>query len=109
MAHTANTYRGAPSLADAGAEITSLSAVLGVVTMALFPFALPGLLLFVVLPLILVAVPGLVLVGLLVVPVGLIRVVRRSRSRRGGRLSVGPAEQHPAAGQGATGRVGVAG
>jgi hypothetical protein len=108
MAHTANTYRGAPSAADVGAEITSLSAVLGVLTMALFPLALPGLLLFVVLPLILVAVPGRVLVGLLALTVGLTRIVRRSRSRRGGRLSVGPADQHAPASQGAGGRVGVA-
>jgi hypothetical protein len=53
---------------------------LGILTMALFPFALPGLLLFVVAPLALVAVVGLLLAIPLVLPLGLARIVMRSRS-----------------------------
>jgi hypothetical protein len=52
---------------------------LGILTTALFPIALPGLLLFVVAPLMLVAVVGLLLavpLGVLLLPVWL---VRRSR------------------------------
>ena len=55
---------------------------LGILTMALFPFALPGLLLFVVAPLALVAVIGLLLAIPLVLPLGLARIVMRGRSRR---------------------------
>jgi hypothetical protein len=55
---------------------------LGILTMALFPFALPGLLLFVVAPLALVAVVGLLLAIPLVLPLGLARIVMRGRSRR---------------------------
>lgn len=53
---------------------------LGILTMALFPFALPGLLLFVVAPLALVAVVGLLLAIPLVLPLGLARIVMRGRS-----------------------------
>jgi hypothetical protein len=74
--------RAAPSSADVGMEVTSLSAGLGILTFAIFPLALPGLLLFVVAPLALVAVPGLLLAGLFVLPLWLTRIVLRSRSRR---------------------------
>jgi hypothetical protein len=99
--------RNAPSIADVGAEVVSLSAFLGVVSMALFPLALPGLLLFVGIPLLLLA-PGLLLAPLLLIPLALSRLVRRGRSRRRDRLA-GPADQDAATGQRAVGRVGVAG
>ena len=53
---------------------------LGVLTMALFPFALPGLLLFVVAPLILVVAVGVLLAIPLVVPMWLVRKLRRGGS-----------------------------
>jgi hypothetical protein len=55
---------------------------LGILTMALFPIALPGLLLFVVAPLALVAVVGLLVAIPFVLPMWLARIVIRSRSRR---------------------------
>lgn len=63
-------------------EVSSLSAGLGILMFAIVPLAIPGLLLFVLAPLALVAVPGLVLVGLLVLPLWLARTVRRRRSYR---------------------------
>jgi hypothetical protein len=76
-----------PSSAEVATEVTGLFAGLGILTMALFPFALPGLLLalplaLLVAPLALIAVPVLLLVGILVLPLRLARVVLRSRSRR---------------------------
>jgi hypothetical protein len=105
--------RPAPSLSDVGAEVMSLSAVLGVVTLAIAPFALPGLLLALALvaPLALLAVPALLLVGLIALPLRLIRIVRRSRARHrvtAAAALAGPANQHPAAGQRAAGGVRVA-
>ena len=55
---------------------------LGILTTALFPVALPGLLLFVVAPLALVAAAGLVLAVPLLVPVALARALARGRRRR---------------------------
>jgi hypothetical protein len=54
---------------------------LGILTMALFPFALPGLLL-VVAPLAVLAVAGLLLALPLVLPLWVVRIAIRSRSRR---------------------------
>jgi hypothetical protein len=54
---------------------------LGILTMVLFPFALPGLLLFVA-PLALVAVVGLLVAIPFVLPLWVARIVMRSRSRR---------------------------
>jgi hypothetical protein len=71
-----------PSPSEVTSEIVTLSAGLGILTMALFPIALPGLLLFVVAPLALVAVPALLLAGLLIPPLWLARRVSRRRSRR---------------------------
>ena len=50
--------------------------------MALFPIAVPGLLLFVVAPLLLVVAVGVLLAIPLVLPLWLVRTVTRSRSRR---------------------------
>jgi membrane protein implicated in regulation of membrane protease activity len=55
---------------------------LGILTMALFPIALPGLLLFVVAPLALVAVVGLLLAIPLALPLWVARLLVRSLSRR---------------------------
>jgi hypothetical protein len=54
---------------------------LGILTMALFPFALPGLLLFVA-PLALVAVVSLLVAIPLVLPLWAARMLMRRRSRR---------------------------
>jgi Flp pilus assembly protein TadB len=85
------TPRSTPTPADAAAEVASLSAGLGIITMALFPFALPGILLFVVLPLILLAAPLVVLGAVLVPLVLLARVVMRAVSRRRGARKPRPA------------------
>jgi hypothetical protein len=54
---------------------------LGILTMALFPFALPGLLLFAA-PLALLAVAGLLLALPLALPLWVVRTAIRSRSGR---------------------------
>jgi hypothetical protein len=66
--------------AEVVSEVNSLAAVLGIVTMALFPLALPGLLLLIA-PLALVPVLGLLVIPF-VLPVWLVRVVLRGRPRR---------------------------
>ena len=67
---------------------------LGILTMALFPFALPGLLLFVAAPLILVAVVGVLLAIPLVVPLWLFRMLRRLPKRAPERRLGGGAERN---------------
>jgi hypothetical protein len=67
-----------PSAADVAAEVASLSGGLGIVAVALFPFAIPALLL--VAPVALLAVPVLLPVGIYVLIRRLIRAVpRRTR------------------------------
>jgi uncharacterized membrane protein YedE/YeeE len=75
--HDDDTPRRTPSSAELATEGNGLLAGLGILTVALFPIALPGLLLFVVAPLLLVAMVGLVLL-----PLWLARTLVRSRSRR---------------------------
>ncbi len=70
-----HTPRTQPSPADVAMEVTSLSAGLGIVTIPLFPFALPGLLL-VVGPLVPVALAAVLLAMPVVVPVWLVRTIR---------------------------------
>lgn len=77
-----NTPRRTPSSTDVATEANGLLAGLGILTVALFPIALPGLLLFVLAPLVLVAVVGLVLAIPLMLPWWLIRTLMRGRSRR---------------------------
>jgi hypothetical protein len=60
----------------------ALLAGLGILMVALFPLALPGLLLFVVAPLILVLAVGLLLAIPLVPAVWLVGTLRRRRSGR---------------------------
>jgi membrane protein implicated in regulation of membrane protease activity len=74
-----HTPRTQPSPADVAMEVTSLSAGLGIVTIPLFPFALPGLLL-VVGPLVPVALAAVLLAMPVVVPVWLVRTIRTRRS-----------------------------
>ena len=67
--------------ADLAAEANGLLTGLGVLTIQLFPLSLP-LLVLVIGPLVLLAVPGLVLAGVIALPVWLARAVMRRRSRR---------------------------
>jgi hypothetical protein len=71
-----------PSSADLATEGNALFSGLGIITFALFPVALPGLLLFVIAPLALVAVVGLLLAIPVVVPLWLVRTVRRGSALR---------------------------
>ena len=75
-----DTPRTQPSPADVAAEVTSFSAGLGILTIPLFPFALPGLLLAFG-PLIPVALAAVLLAIPFVPLIWLARGVRRSRSR----------------------------
>jgi membrane protein implicated in regulation of membrane protease activity len=75
--------RATPSPADVASELNDLLAGVGILTMALFPFAVPVLVL-VIAPLALVAVAGLLLAIPFVLPLWLVRMVVRSRSRRRG-------------------------
>ena len=68
------------SAPDVAAEVGSLSAGLGIITMSLFPFALPLLVLLA--PVALLPLAGLVLAAPVLLPVGLVRRIRRGRSRQ---------------------------
>lgn len=70
------------SATDVAMEANAFLWGLGTVTFAIFPLALPGLLLFVVAPLALVAVAGALLTIPLVLPVWLARALLRGRYRR---------------------------
>jgi hypothetical protein len=94
-APAANVSPASPSPADVAAEVASLSGVLGIVAVALFPFALPGLLL--VVPLVLLAVPPLLLAGIFLLPFWLVRLFRRGRARRQARAEVRAAARTSAA------------
>jgi hypothetical protein len=77
----------APSPAEVTTEVSGLLGGLGIITMALFPFALPGLLLalplvILVAPLALVAMAVLLLRAILILPFRLARAFVRSRSGR---------------------------
>ena len=76
-----------PSPADLADEVGGLSVGLGIITMTLFPFALPGLLLALLLalpavPLLLLAGVGYLLVRILVRALGLLRTMWRRRPGR---------------------------
>jgi hypothetical protein len=85
-----NTPDQSPSPADLAEEIGGLSVGLGTIGMTLFPLALPGLLLALLLvlpavPLLLIAGIGYLLVRILMRAFGLVRGIwRRLRSRPGG-------------------------
>ena len=73
--------RSGHSPADVAAEANTLLTGLGILTIQIFPIALP-LLVLVVAPLALVAMVGLLLVAPVVLPLWLVRTVLRRRSRR---------------------------
>ena len=74
--------RARPSSADVAIEANTLLTGLAILTIQAVPLALPGLLLFVVAPLALVAVFGLLLaIPFLLVPL-LTRILRQRRNRR---------------------------
>jgi hypothetical protein len=72
--------RQSSSSDDVAMEVASLSTGLGVVTMALFPFALPALVFLA--PLALLPLAGLLLAAPILLPLWLVRRIRRHRSRR---------------------------
>jgi hypothetical protein len=74
--------RAGRSSGDAATEANALLAGLGILTIQVVPLALPGLLLFVIAPLALVAVVGVLLAAPFVLPAWLTRIVLRRRSRR---------------------------
>jgi membrane protein implicated in regulation of membrane protease activity len=76
-----NTPRTTPSATEVATEVNGLLAGLGILTVSLFPLALPGLL-FVVVPLAVLALAGALLAIPVVVPLWLVRSVRRGRARR---------------------------
>lgn len=86
--------RAAPSSADVATEANTLLTGLGILTVQIFPIALP-LLVLVVAPLALVAVVGLLLAGILVLPLWLARIVLRSWSGRRSRAG-SPGKAAPA-------------
>ena len=76
-----------PLSTDVATEANGLLTGFGILTFALFPFALPGLLLAVA-PLALVAMVGLVLAIPVLIPLWVVRAVRR-RATRGTRSDFG--------------------
>jgi hypothetical protein len=76
-----DTSRATHSTSEVATETGGLLAGFGIITAALFPFALPGLLL-VVAPLALVALAGVVLALPIVLPLWLVRSLRRRLSAR---------------------------
>jgi hypothetical protein len=76
-----NTPRSTPSTTEAVTEVNGLLAGLGILTVTLFPLALPGVLL-VVAPLAVLVLAGALLAIPVVVPLWLFRRVRRGRARR---------------------------
>jgi hypothetical protein len=78
-----HAQRAGPSSADLAAEANTLLTGLGIITIQIFPIALP-LLLLVIAPLALVAIVGVLLAIPFVLPLWLARLVLRSRSRRRG-------------------------
>jgi membrane protein implicated in regulation of membrane protease activity len=86
-----NTPPRTPSTTEVATEVNGLLAGLGILTVTLFPFALSALLL-VVAPLAVLALAGALLAIPVVVPLWLVRSLRRGRARRRADGSVaGPA------------------
>lgn len=76
-----HSKRAGPSPGAVATEATTLLAGLGILMIQVVPLALPGLLLFVIAPLGLVVLVGVVLAAPFVLPVWLGRIVLRSRAR----------------------------
>jgi hypothetical protein len=85
--------REGPSPAEIATEVGALSVGLGALTLQLFPFALP-LLVLVLAPLALLGAAGLLLAGIVVAPFWLARGVLR-RLRRGRRAAGSPGRARP--------------
>jgi hypothetical protein len=79
--------RTTPSSAEVAHEVNNQLVGLGLLTFAIFPLALPVLVL-VAASLLPFAVVGLLMVGIVVLPLRLARVVRRGWSGRSGSASV---------------------
>lgn len=96
--------REGPSSADVATEAGTLLAGLGILILQVVPLALPGLLLFFIAPLALLAIAGVLLATPFVVPVWIARKIARRRSPR--RRAPVPAREMPtiAAGQSAASR-----
>ena len=77
-----NTPRRTPSTTEVATEVNGLLAGLGILTVTLFPFALPAVLL-VVAPLAVLALAGALLAIPVVVPLWLLRRVKAAVSRDG--------------------------
>jgi Flp pilus assembly protein TadB len=90
-----NASSQAPSLSEVADQAGMLGAGLGILTIPLFPFALPALVL-VVGPLLPLAVAGALLAGVFALPLWLVRKVLRMRvHRRGAAGSRGSAPSRP--------------
>jgi hypothetical protein len=76
-----NGHPAGPSPAEVASEGNALMTGLGIITFTLFPVAVPALI-FVVAPLALVGAVGLLLAAPVVVPLWLVRRVRRGRAAR---------------------------
>jgi hypothetical protein len=78
-----------PSSTDVALEVTNLAGGLGLLTLALFPLSIPGLLLFIVGPLVLLGGLGLLVALPVLGPLGLVLALRRRQRRRRSRRSPG--------------------
>ena len=63
-------------------EVNTAVTTLAILTLQIFPLALPALV-FVIVPLVLLAIVGLLLAGIVVLPLWLARLIVRKRPRRG--------------------------
>jgi Flp pilus assembly protein TadB len=86
------------SAVEVATQVNAEMAGLGILTFALFPLAVPGLVLFVIAPLVALAVVGAVLAAPFVLVLSLFLIVRRRRSRRRARRSTKRAGTPPEAG-----------
>jgi Flp pilus assembly protein TadB len=86
------------SAVEVATQVNAGMAGLGILTFALFPLTVPGLVLFVIAPLVALAVVGAVLAAPFVLVLSLVLIVRRRRSRRRARRSTEPAGAPPEAG-----------
>lgn len=80
--------RTSSSSTDVTGELSAWMAGLGIITLALFPFAVP-LLVLVIAPVALITVAGVLLAVPVILPVWLARVLKRTHSRRRGTASPG--------------------
>jgi len=89
-----NGHPAGPSPADVASEGNALATGLGIITFTFFPFALPALV-FVIAPLALLGLVAAVLAIPFVLPVWLVRRVRRRRAERTQGLGYATAGRRP--------------